>query len=199
MTGPRVSGTRAANRLVSSALAVNGVLAKLGQSRFAIWLRPGSGTSASRTILLSMAGGLRVSSSALSFSRGATIVVQSSDTVRQRLESPRLSHCRENQLQGSNTPITREIVLLGGGHAHLQVLRRFLMDPLPGVVRQADRDGSGSAAGARHSHPEHVGAEDDVVLDRQIDLASLLNQPVAFRPEPDPGAYLCHCTSRSIS
>ncbi len=31
------------------------------------------------------------------------------------------------------TPITRDIVLVGGGHAHVLILRMWGMDPVPGV------------------------------------------------------------------
>jgi selenide,water dikinase len=32
-------------------------------------------------------------------------------------------------------PIARELILVGGGHSHVQLLRRFAMAPLPADVR----------------------------------------------------------------
>jgi len=36
-------------------------------------------------------------------------------------------------MQPATTPIARDIVLIGGGHSHVGVLRMFAMNPLPGV------------------------------------------------------------------
>ena len=33
----------------------------------------------------------------------------------------------------STAPLTRDLVLIGGGHAHALVLRKWSMNPLPGV------------------------------------------------------------------
>lgn len=70
-------------------------------------------------------------------------------------------------MQTDTTPVSRDIVLLGGGHAHVDVLKKFGMRPLPGtrltvITRDVHTPYSGMLPGYLAGHYDHAACHIDL-------------------------------------
>ena len=70
----------------------------------------------------------------------------------------------------SNIPLSRDLVLIGGGHAHALVLKKWRMNPLPGV--RLTLINPGATAPYTGMLPGHIAGHYDLKA-LEIDLMSL--------------------------
>src|SRR5664279_950208 len=99
-------------------------------------------------------------------------------------------------------PVETDIVLLGAGHAHVEVLRRFAMRPEPGVRltligREPETPYSGMLPGLIRSDYTHQEAHIDLApLAAMAQARLILAEATAFDPDARtiviPGLSLIH-------